>query len=239
MSPQTSSPSRESALTELKDNPRTQVLIVGGGINGAGVFRDLALQGVDCLLIDKGDWCAGTSAAPSRLIHGGLKYLETGEFRLVAESIHERNLLLKNAPHYVHALASAVPIRSYFGGVLPAIQRVFGRGANLADRGLLVVELGMILYDLFGARSRMTPSHRIRIGRGVKRTFPRIDPSVIAIAIYYDACVSQAERLGFELVHDALQAHPGARAINYLAAGGFDGGAVRLIDQGSLAPNPG
>ena len=85
MSFQTSNPNRKSALKELKGNPRTQVLIIGGGINGEGVFRDLALQSVDCLLVDKSDWCAATSAAPSRLIHGGLKYLETGEFRLVAE----------------------------------------------------------------------------------------------------------------------------------------------------------
>jgi glycerol-3-phosphate dehydrogenase len=235
MSFQTSNPNRESALKELKGNPRTQVLIIGGGINGAGVFRDLALQSVDCLLVDKSDWCAATSAAPSRLIHGGLKYLETGEFRLVAESIHERNLLLKNAPHYVHALASVVPIRSYFGGVLPAIRRFFGGDANLADRGLLIVELGMILYDLFGVRSRMTPLHRIKIGRSVRRAFPRIDSSVVAIATYYDACVSQAERLGFELIHDGLQAHSGARAINYLAADGFEGGSVRLVDRRSLA----
>jgi glycerol-3-phosphate dehydrogenase len=235
MSARTSNPNRESALKQLKGNPHTQVLIIGGGINGAGVFRDLALQGVDCLLVDKSDWCAGTSAAPSRLIHGGLKYLETGEFRLVAESIHERNLLLKNAPHYVHALASVVPIRSYFGGVLPAIRRFLGGDADLADRGLLIVELGMILYDLFGARSRMTPLHRIRIGRSVRRAFPRIDSSVLATATYYDACVSQAERLCFELINDGLEAHSGARAINYLAADGFEGQSVRLVNQRSLA----
>ena len=236
MSSKTSNPKRESALPELAANPRTQVLIIGGGINGAGVFRDLALQGVDCLLVDKGDWCAGTSAAPSRLIHGGLKYLETGEFRLVAESIRERNLLLKNAPHYVRPIESVVPIRSYLGGILPAIRRFFGGDANLADRGLLIVELGMILYDLFGLRSRMTPLHRIKTGRGVRRMFPRIASSVIAIATYYDASVSQAERLGFELINDGLEAHSGARAINYLAAAGFDDGALRLVDQRSLAP---
>jgi glycerol-3-phosphate dehydrogenase len=234
MSLQTSNPSREAALKELKDNPRTQVLIIGGGINGVGVFRDLALQGVDCLLVDKSDWCAGTSAAPSRLIHGGLKYLETGEFRLVAESTRERNLLLKNAPHYVHTLASVVPIRSYFGGVLPAIRRFLGGDADLADRGLLIVELGMILYDLLGARRRMTPLHRIKTGRSVRRAFPLMDSSVIAIATYYDACVSQAERLGFELINDGVQAHSGARAINYFAADGFEGGSVRLVDQRSL-----
>src|ERR1700692_402678 len=76
MTPPNRSGRRDLALSDLTANSRTQVLIIGGGINGAAVFRDLALQGVDCLLVDKGDWCAGTSAAPSRLIHGGLKYLE-------------------------------------------------------------------------------------------------------------------------------------------------------------------
>ena len=62
------------------------VVIIGAGVNGAGLFRDLCAQGVDCLIVDKADFGSGASAAPSRLIHGGLKYLETGEFRLVAQS---------------------------------------------------------------------------------------------------------------------------------------------------------
>src|SRR5579864_4332070 len=140
---------RDAALEDLKENPRTQVLVIGGGINGAAVFRDLALQGVDCFLVDKGDWCGGTSAAPSRLIHGGLKYLETGEFRLVAESTRERNLLLKNAPHFVHPLPTVLPITSYFGGIIPSIRRFFGLRAELTDRGLFIAEVGMALYDLF------------------------------------------------------------------------------------------
>ncbi len=232
---QSSNPRREIALATLRDNPLTTVLIIGGGINGAGVFRDLALQGVDCLLIDKSDWCAGTSDAPSRLIHGGLKYLETGEFRLVAESTRERNLLLRNAPHYVHPLASVVPIRSYFGGILPAIHRFLGGKASLVDRGFLIVELGMILYDLFGARARMTPLHRFRTGRAVRLAFPRMNPSVVATATYFDARVSQAERLAFELIDDGLKAHAGARAINYLAAVASEGRRVRLADQRSGA----
>ena len=66
----------------LRD-PAVSVLIIGGGINGAGVFRDLALQGVDVLLVDKGDFCSGASAATSHMAHGGVRYLENGEFRLV------------------------------------------------------------------------------------------------------------------------------------------------------------
>ena len=84
-------------------------LILGAGINGAGLFRDLCEQGVRCLIVDKADFGSGTSAAPSRLIHGGLKYLETGEFGLVAQSTLERNLLLRNAPHCVDAAADRHP----------------------------------------------------------------------------------------------------------------------------------
>ncbi|RYE74346.1 MAG: FAD-dependent oxidoreductase, partial [Hyphomicrobiales bacterium] len=65
------------------------VVIIGAGVNGAGLFRDLCAQGLTCLILDKSDYGSGTSAAPSRLIHGGLKYLETGELRLVAQSTYE------------------------------------------------------------------------------------------------------------------------------------------------------
>ena len=95
------------------------VLILGGGINGCGTFRDLCAQGVDCLLLEREDFCAGASAASSRLMHGGLKYLETGEFGLVRESATERNRLLANAPHYVSALPCVVPVRSRWGGWCP------------------------------------------------------------------------------------------------------------------------
>ena len=93
------------------------VLILGAGINGAGLFRDLCEQGLRCVLLDKDDFGSGTSAAPSRLIHGGIKYLETGEFRLVAQSTLERNLLLRNAPHLVTPLPTLIPIFSWLKGI--------------------------------------------------------------------------------------------------------------------------
>ena len=92
------------------------VLILGAGINGSGLFRDLCAQGVRCLIADRGDFGSGTSAAPSRLIHGGLKYLETGEFGLVAQSTLERNLLLRNAPHCVAPLPTVIPTTPGAGG---------------------------------------------------------------------------------------------------------------------------
>ena len=221
---------RAATLSHLRRDPDVPVLIVGGGINGAGTFRDLALQGVDCLIVDKEDWCAGTSAAPSRLIHGGLKYLETGEFRLVAESTRERNLLLRNAPHLVKPLPTVVPIRSVFGGIGPAVARFLGRKSKLADRGLLIVEVGLALYDWLGRRHRVMPRHGVALGRATRRRFPAMARSVVATATYYDARVSEAERLCYELVADGMAAHPGARALNHTAVTAAEGGRVTLTD---------
>ncbi len=224
-------PARDATLRRLKAVPEISVLIVGGGINGAGTFRDLALQGIDCLIVDKADWCAGTSAAPSRLIHGGLKYLETGEFRLVAESIRERNLLLRNAPHLVKALPTVVPIHAYFSGIVPATKRFLGFKAKLAQRGLLIVELGLALYDWLGRRHRIMPRHGIALRTATRRRFPAMAPSVVATSTYYDARVTQAERLVLELVMDGEAANPDARALNYMAVTGTSGGGVTLVDQ--------
>ncbi len=230
MTTQTSRERRAGALQRFEADPNIPVLIIGGGINGAGTFRDLALQGVDCLIVDKGDWCSGTSAAPSRLIHGGLKYLETGEFRLVAESARERNLLLRNAPHLVKPLPTVVPIHSIFGGIGPSVARFFGRKAKLADRGLLIVELGMALYDWLGRRRRSMPRHRVSLRKATRRRFPAMAPT-LATATYYDARVTQAERLCFELVADGEAAHPGARSLNHVAVTGTADGRVTMTDR--------
>ncbi|MCH3719384.1 FAD-dependent oxidoreductase, partial [Campylobacter lari] len=101
-------------------------VIVGAGVNGAGVFRDLSLQGVDCLIVDKADIAAGASSAPSRMIHGGLRYLESGAFSLVAEATRERNLLLRNAAHLVRPLETVVPLSSRFGGLVGSVLRFAG-----------------------------------------------------------------------------------------------------------------
>jgi glycerol-3-phosphate dehydrogenase len=224
---------RNEALRRIAEDRRVNVLIIGAGVNGAAVFRDLALQGVDCLLVDKGDWCAGASAAPSRLIHGGLKYLETGQFRLVAESTRERNLLLKNAPHFVRALPTIIPIRSYFGGIVPSVLRFFKRKAKTSDRGLLIVELGLALYDWFGSRHRAMPRHKLALRGAAKRRLPGMSSSIVALATYYDARVSQAERLCYELVADGQRAHSGAVALNYVAVRGLADGRVVLRDEKS------
>ena len=117
---------REDRLEAIRHRPEVSVLIVGGGINGVGLLRELALQGVDALLVEKSDFCSGASSASTRVIHGGLRYLENGEFRLVKESLRERNRLLKNAPHYVRPLPTTIPIFNWTDGLFSALGKFLG-----------------------------------------------------------------------------------------------------------------
>lgn len=225
--------SRERALAAVRTRRHVPVLIVGAGINGAGLYRDLSMQGVDCVLCDKSDICAGASAAPSRLIHGGLKYLETGEFRLVAQSTLERNLLLRNAPHYVRPLKTVIPIFSWFGGIVPSIARILGMRAKLADRGVLITEIGLRLYDFFGGRERSMPRHELTLRRKSLAGLPALKPDIVATGSYYDAAVTQPERLGLELVLDGSRANPGSVALTHMALAGRDRDGVLLRDEAS------
>ena len=124
------------------------VVIVGAGINGIGVFRDLCLQGVQCLLIDKGDVGSGASSAPSRMIHGGLRYLENAEFSLVKEAAQERNNLLLTAPHLVQPLHTVIPLSSRLGGLFASVLRFFGANPPARSRGVLAVALAAV--NVFG-----------------------------------------------------------------------------------------
>lgn len=191
------------------------VAIVGGGINGCGTFRDLCAQGVKCLLLERDDFAAGASSASSRLMHGGLKYLETGEFRLVQESLTERNMLLSTAPHVVTALPCIVPVRSWGGGILPSIARFFGARAKMADRGFWITSLGLSLYDLYGRKWRAMPAHRMLRTRALRREMPDLDAGIIGAGLYYEGQISFAERLALELVLDGEAEMPGSRGLNH------------------------
>src|SRR5208283_1086464 len=117
---------RKEQLGVVSRRPELSALIIGGGINGVGLLRELASQGVDALLVEKSDFCSGTSSASTRVIHGGLRYLENREFRLVKESLRERNRLLKNAPHYVRPLPITIPIFSWADGLFSALGKFLG-----------------------------------------------------------------------------------------------------------------
>src|SRR5512136_502674 len=130
---------RQDTLASLQSRaPR--VLIVGAGINGVGTFRDLTLQGVDTLLIDRADFCSGASAASSRMAHGGIRYLENGEFRLVREAVQERNRMIQNAPHLVRPLPTTVPMFKYFSGMLNAPLKFLKLLDKPSERGSIIIK---------------------------------------------------------------------------------------------------
>lgn len=216
-------------MTDIRD---IDVLIVGGGINGCGTFRDLCAQGVNCLLLERTDFCAGASAASSRLMHGGLKYLETGEFRLVRESVEERNRLLKNAAHYVSPLPTILPLRSRFGGIWPSILRFLGRSAKMDDRGSVITGLGLTLYDVFGRNFRTMPKHRILSRAALDQTIAGLDRGIIGAGLYYEGQISHAERLGLELVLDGERLNPGSDAFNHAIVEGQEDGVVIYVHNG-------
>lgn len=213
------------------DESEFDVLIIGAGINGAGLFRDLCAQGLKCLIIDKGDFGSGTSAAPSRLIHGGLKYLETGELRLVAKSTYERNLLLKNAPHLVKPLPTAIPVLSWTKGILAALRTLFGSTTAPRSRGALLVKTGLALYDFYGSRARQMPKHRMVGRRRALRDIPALNPDIVALGTYYDATISAPERLVLELVQDGLAIAGGSEALNRCTIEGQSDGEIRLTGE--------
>lgn len=202
-------------LDALQAKGGVDVVIIGAGVNGAGLFRDLSEQGVDCLIVDKADFGSGTSAAPSRLIHGGLKYLETGEFRLVAQSTLERNLLLKNAPHFVRPLPTIIPIFSWTGGIGAALRTFLGSKTAPRSRGALLIKTGLAIYDYHGARHRVMPRHAMVSRSAALADIPALTPAIVATGTYYDAKVSMPERLVMELVMDGLAANPASAAANY------------------------
>ena len=218
-------------FASLHDRPNVSVLIVGGGINGIGLFHELALQGIDVLLVDKSDFCAGTSAAATRVIHGGLRYLENTELRLVRESLRERNRLLRNAPHYVKPLPTTIPIFTWTSGILPAIRNLLGWPAPPGNRGALLIKTGLMLYDFLAGRQSPLPRHRFRSRRAALALRPALNPEVVCTATYYDAKITYPERLCLELVLDAEAACPGARALNYVRTHSAAGGVVVLRDE--------
>ncbi len=206
------------------------VIILGAGINGAGLFRDLCLQGLKCLIVDKADFGSGTSAAPSRLIHGGIKYLETGELGLVAQSTLERNLLLRNAPHCVEPLPTFIPSFSLMKGAWAAFRTLLGSTTAPRSRGAVLIKIGLALYDLYGARHRVMPKHQFFFRRKALEEMPVITPRIVAGGIYYDAKISRPERLVWELVRDGLDASPDSSAVNFTTLLGQENGMLRLRD---------
>lgn len=221
----------------LAERPYADVLIIGGGINGLATLRDLALQGVDVALVERGDFVSGASAASSHMIHGGIRYLENGEFRLVHEAVTERNALLKTAPHYVRPLQTTIPIYSTFSGVLSAPLRFLRHSAGQhRERGAALIKIGLVIYDSFSRGGGLlgkgtVPRHAFHGRKRSLEQLPQLNPGVRYTATYWDASLRDPERLALDVLRDGLAAGGDrARAANYTEAVGADGGKVTLRD---------
>jgi len=204
-------------VVSLTEHPHSQVLVIGGGINGAATFRDLALQGVNVTLIERGDYMSGASAASSHMIHGGIRYLENGEFRLVREAVQERNRLLKTAPHYVKPLQTTIPIFSTFSGITAAPLRFLThKQSTTTERGALLIKVGLVLYDSFSRDGGSVPRHQFHGRRKSLADQPALNPNLKYTATYYDAAMNNPERLGLDVLLDGVVA--GGRSANYVEA---------------------
>jgi glycerol-3-phosphate dehydrogenase len=156
------------------------LIVVGAGINGAGIARDAAMRGLKVLLLDKGDVASGTTSWSTRLIHGGLRYLEYYELYLVHESLSEREKLLKIAPHLVKPLPFIIPVYDY------------------SKRGTVLVRLGMIGYDTL-SWSKSLDRHKMLSREEVIERIPGLEAEgLLGAAMYYDGQVEYAERLAVE-----------------------------------------
>jgi len=221
---------RSKTLEVLVQQPEVDVLIIGGGINGIGTFRDLALQGVSCLLVEKNDFCSGASAASSHMLHGGIRYLENGEFRLVREALNERNLLLKNAPHYAKPLPTAIPIFKWFSGMLNAPLKFLRFTQKPKERGAIVIKLGLMMYDLFTGPQQTMPYHKFYSKNTSLKKYPNLNENIICTANYYDAFMPYPERLCLDLIRDAVNTSSSAHALNYCQVTGSQQDTVVLTN---------
>ena len=221
---------RERIIESIKANPEVDVLVVGAGINGAGTFRDLALNGVNVLLVDRGDFCSGASATSSHMAHGGIRYLENGEFRLVREAVAERNRMIENAPHLVQPLPTVIPIFKIFSGLLNAPLKFLNWLDRPSERGALVIKIGLIFYDSFTRKQKTVPRHKFYSREEALKNYPHLNSKIKYAALYYDGQLLSPERMTVEIILDGEDEGVHAKALNYTALTDFDGTYALLRD---------
>jgi glycerol-3-phosphate dehydrogenase len=186
------------------------LLVLGGGITGAGIALDAVTRGLSVALIDKGDFASGTSSISSKLIHGGLRYLEYGDLPLVYEALHERTRLLRNAPHLVWPLPFLLPFRSG--------ERV----------GPWKWRLGLILYDILAGAGNLRRSRTLPLAR-LRQEAPMLRSAGLrGAAVFADAQTDDAR-----LVIAVLRSAHGRGAVlaNYVEALAFEEAGVRAVDR--------
>ncbi len=180
------------------------ILVLGAGINGAALARELLLNRQPVCLVDTADLASGTTAYSSRLIHGGLRYLEYGEFSLVRESLAERERLLRLAPQFVSPRRFHIPIRHRLGGWKQAIGRFFGwtPAESSVPRGLWLVRTGLAFYDWLARYDHLPGA---KSGR-VETAFPAADRSQFRwLCSYSDTQILYPERFVVALLEDARE----------------------------------
>src|SRR5688572_14418514 len=174
------------------------VVVIGGGINGAAIARDAALRGLSVALLERDDFASGTSSRSSRLVHGGVRYLEHGHLRLVFESSAERRRLLRLAPHLVRPLRFVWPVY---------------RGARVPRWKLAA---GLTLYDLLALFRNVAP-HRLLGAEGVIAEEPALTrDALVGGAAYYDAATDDAR---LTLANALGAAEAGATVLNHAEVG--------------------
>lgn len=206
---------REATFNALQQQPELDVLVIGGGVNGIGTYRDLALQGLRVLVIDQRDYCSGGSAASSHMLHGGVRYLENGEFRLVREALHERDNLIRNAPHYAKPQPTTIPLFKWFSGFFNAPLKFLGLLERPSERGALVIKIGLMLYDAFVGSTRIMPKHHFKGRKASLEKFKSMSADIICTATYYDGLITAPERLCIEMLTDVDAVNDEALALNY------------------------
>ncbi len=197
------------------------VLVIGGGITGAGIARDAAMRGLSVALVEKADWANGTSSKSSRLIHGGIRYLERGQIGLVRESVREREILLRIAPHLVKPLEFTWPVY---------------RGARLPKWKL---RIGLTMYDLLAGKRRMRAHHSLDAAEVLEKEPGIRRDRLVGGASYYDASTDDA---GLTRANVLSAAQHGAVAVSHarsesftVSAGKADGALVRdMLGAGTV-----
>jgi len=196
----------DPAISTIARGPQIErpVVVLGAGINGCAIARELLLNRIPVVLVDRSDFAAGTTAYSSRLIHGGLRYLEYAEFSLVRESLAERGRLLRLAPQFVRPLRLFIPVENRWGGMVSAARRFFHweqKGSPHQPRGLNVVRMGLTLYDWY-ARDPELPRHQTH-----RTGCPECPPLDAAkyhwMCSYYDGQIRFPERFVLAMVQDA------------------------------------
>lgn len=177
------------------------VLVCGGGIYGAWTAYDAALRGLKVAIVDQGDWASGTSSASSKLIHGGLRYLESLDFKLVKKALREREMLKKAAPHRVWPLRFGVPV--FKDSRLNSIR----------------LKVGLMLYDFLAGTLGSEQAHR-HFGRAAfAERFRCLNPALVTDGFTYSDAQTDDARLVLELIDGALST--GAVCVNYCKVTGF------------------